>query len=182
MSQVVNMDSNQVIAIRSTHKGVLSPIWQKIILHHAKSIQPSSIITQRPSGRPSHSTNKADRISLPFSTTISPNNLYINPAICSKPILYSLIIPHPLTWTVIMEANNQPQDPSPAYEASQQAPRSKSASREKRSLLQKISHSYTKNWKPLLFAKESWQDEYNFSAGGRQGVYTDMNGGGPRQR
>lgn len=81
-----------------------------------------------------------------------------------------------------MEANNQPQDASPAYEASQQTPRSKSASSEKRSLLQKISHSYTKNWKPLLFAKESWQDEYNFSAGGRQTVYTDMNGGGPRQR
>jgi hypothetical protein len=80
-----------------------------------------------------------------------------------------------------MDTQNQSQDPSTADEVFQQASKLKSSS-EKRSLLQKISHSYTKNWKPLLFAKESWEDEYNFSAGGRQTAWTDMNGGGPRQR
>jgi hypothetical protein len=166
--------------------------------HHVHNVTPiqfllSKTFTLRRSGKPPHT--KADRPSFLLkdkilTSILSPNNIYINPPISPKDLslFHALVVSNPFLTLMMDSPNqNQEQDPSPAYEASPPQsssiiPNSKSASSKKRSLLQKISHSYTKNWKPLLFAKESWEDEYNFDAGGRQGVYRDMNGGGPRQR
>jgi hypothetical protein len=47
--------------------------------------------------------------------------------------------------------------------------------KQKLSLLKRISHSYTKNWKPVLAAKAHLDDEYTFTLGPRRGAPVNGN-------
>jgi hypothetical protein len=41
---------------------------------------------------------------------------------------------------------------------------------QKPTMLKRLSHSYNKNWKPILAAKADLDDEYTFASGPRRGV------------